>query len=147
MARYVRGHRGELDRERTFFVNVDSVSFGAVAYLTSEGAIVSYGMDRRLVELSAAVAEAGEAGAAAPIRIPFHSDALPARVRGFRAISVLGVKDGLPPPYYHTPADTPDKVDDEAMTRAVDFSLALVRALDRDLDRSLASAPSAAGQV
>ena len=39
-----------------------------------------------------------------------------------RAISIVGAEDGLGPPYYHTPDDTPDKLDDEAMTRAVDFT-------------------------
>ena len=53
----------------------------------------------------------------------------------------------MTPPYYHMPEDTPDKLDEAAMTRAVEFTLALVRALDRDVGRGLAAAPQAAGQV
>ena len=146
MAAYVQAHRKELDRERTFFVNVDSVSHGDVRYLASEGAIVSYPMDRRLLELCEAVATATESGST-PIRIPTHTDALPARARGFRATSILGLDNGMTPPYYHMPEDTPDKLDEAAMTRAVEFTLALVRALDRDVGRGLAAAPQAAGQV
>ncbi len=48
MARYMQAHRRELDRESTFFVNLDSVSYGDVHYQRSEGAIVNQAMDRRL---------------------------------------------------------------------------------------------------
>jgi len=155
MARYVAAHRKEIDREHTFFINIDSVSSGTVHYLASEGAIVSYGMDKRLLELCEAIASAerGEAAdsngrtPARAVRIPTHTDALPARARGLRAISILGLDDGLVPPYYHTPDDTPDKLDEEAMARAVDFTIALVRALDGDVGRGRAAAPAAAHQV
>ncbi|MEK6277629.1 MAG: M28 family peptidase [Actinomycetota bacterium] len=142
MARWVSAHRSELDLDSTFFLNLDSVSFGDVHYLASEGAIVSYAMDERLVQLCEAIATAdredGDRFGARPIRIPFHTDALPARARGFRAISLIGAEDGVGPPYYHTHQDTPDKLDSDAMTRAVEFTLELVRQLDRDVGRSAA---------
>jgi hypothetical protein len=147
MARYLQAHHKEIDPERTFFVNVDSVSFGSLRYLASEGAIVSYPMDRRLLELCEAVAAGESRFGAEPIRIPAHTDALPARTRGLRAISVLSVEDGLPPPYYHTPEDTPDKLDEGAMSNAVDFTVALIRALDRDVGRLEAVAREPAGRV
>ena len=139
MARWVTAHRDELDRESTVFLNVDSVSYGDPHYLTSEGAIVSYNLDRRLVELCEAIATADREGEdryrARPLRIPFHSDALPANTRGFRAISVVGVEDGVSPPYYHTHEDTSDKLDDDSMQRAIDFTVELIRQVDRDAGR------------
>jgi Peptidase family M28 len=142
MARYVAAHRKEIDRDRTFFINVDSTSYGSVHYLLSEGAILSYSMDRRLVELCAAIAEADRAGEeryrARALRIPTHTDALPAVARGFRAISIVAAEDGLTPPYHHTLDDTPERLDEGAMTRTVEFTLELVRQLDRDVGRSLA---------
>ncbi len=143
MAYYMGSHRAEIDRERTFFVNLDSVSYGDVHFQRSEGAIVNRAMDRRLVELCEAIAEAQrtEEGdeaehAARPIRHSFHTDALPAVVRGFRAISIVGASDGVGPPYYHTSEDMPDKVDGGSLTRAVEFTLDLVRAIDRDVGRT-----------
>ncbi len=115
--------------------------------MVSEGAIVSYWMDRRLIELSEAVAEAEAAYGARPVRIPFHSDALPVRIRGFRAISILGCEDGVGPPWYHTHDDTPDKLDEEAMTRAVDFVVGLSRAIDADVGRSPGRAAAVAETV
>jgi hypothetical protein len=144
MARWFAAHSSELERENTFFVNVDSVSFGDVHYLASEGAIVSYRLDQRLFELCEAIASAdredGDRYKARPIRIPFHTDALPANTRGFRAISLIGAHDGLGPPYYHTHSDTPDRLDEDAMTRAVDFTVELARQIDRDVGRSQAAA-------
>ncbi len=139
MACYMRAHRKEIDRERTFFVNLDSVSYGDVHYQLSEGAIVNQTMDRRLVELCEAIAAER---AAHPIRHPFHTDALPAVVRGFRAISIVGAEDGVGPPYYHTPADTPAMVDDEALTRSVEFTLELVRAIDREVGDGSGAEPA-----
>jgi hypothetical protein len=140
MARWIAANRKTLDPENTYFLNLDSVSFGDPHYLASEGAIVSYRLDRRMLELCEAIAEAdrenGNRYRAQPIRIPFHTDALPANTRRLRAISVIGAEDGVGPPYYHTHADTPDKLDEEAMTRAVEFTLELVRQIDRDVGRS-----------
>jgi hypothetical protein len=139
MASWVSAHRGELDREDTVFINLDSVSDGDPHYLVSEGAIVSYRLDRRLIELCEAIAEADRDGEnryrAQPVRIPFHSDALAANTRGFRAISILGLEDGVNPPYYHTHEDTLDKLDDSATQRAVDFTVELVRQVDRGAGR------------
>lgn len=143
MARFVQTHRKEIDRERTFFCNVDSVSFGTVHYVASEGAIVNHPMDRRLLELCEAVAATAQGRGARPIRIPFHTDALPPCARGFRAISIVGVEDGVGPPYYHTPEDTPDKLDEAAISAAVEFTVALVRALDRDLGRNAGATAAA----
>jgi hypothetical protein len=155
MAAWIRRHRKELDRAGTYFINLDSLSYGTVHYLDGEGAIVTYAMDRRLRELCAAIAASGSPAAdgARPIRIPFHTDALPTRARGFRAISLIGAQKGVGAPYYHTHDDTPEKVDDEALSRAVEFTVELVRALDRDVGRlrhgggAAAPVPEAAHQV
>ncbi len=152
MACYMRAHRAEIDRERTFFVNLDSVSYGDAHYQRSEGAIINQAMDPRLVELCEGIAETqrsdpdGDPGhAARPIRHSFHTDALPAVVRGFRAISIVGADDGVGPPYYHTPEDEPANVDAAAMTRAVEFTLELVRAIDRDVGVTGSGGHHAAG--
>jgi hypothetical protein len=145
MARWINAHRDELDAENTFFINLDSLSFGDVHYLASEGAIISYRLDSRLVELCDAIAAAdredGDRYRARPIRIPFHTDALPVITRRFRAISLIGAEDGVGPPYYHTHADTPDKVDDDSLTRGVDFAIELARQIDRDVGRRSTAQP------
>ena len=137
---FVRTHRRELDLASTFLVNIDSVSFGRPGYQLSEGAVVSYAMDRRLVELGEAIATAdGESDprfGATPVRHSLTTDAIAAHVAGLRAITIRGTEDGLVvPPYHHTHADSPENLDEDAMTRAVDFTLELARQLDRDVGR------------
>ena len=68
-------------------------------------------------------ARASDRYRARPLRIPFHSDALPASTRGFRAITIVGVEDGVSPPYYHTHDDTPEQARRRRdAPRAIDFA-------------------------
>ena len=68
---FVRSRRKELDRATTYFVNVDSVSYGQVAYEISQGAVISVPHDRQLVELAEALGTAGAAdGGAMPDPAP-----------------------------------------------------------------------------
>jgi Peptidase family M28 len=142
MRAFARARRKQLDRERTVIVNVDHASYGSVHYEIAEGAVISYRMDPQLIELCEALSESDPAYAARPLRSPLLTDALAARVRGFRPISVSTLDDGLPPPWYHQPEDTPERVDEEALARATDFVVALARLLDRDAGRR-APAPTA----
>ena len=141
MRSFTRTHRNELDRERTVIVNVDSVSFGTVHYATSEGPVISTPMDPELIELCEALAAAGPAEhRALPRRFPLGTDALPAAIRGFRAITITGLDEGgLPPSWYHTHDDTPERVDAAALARATEFVAGLAALLDRELARRVGS--------
>jgi Zn-dependent M28 family amino/carboxypeptidase len=140
---WARANRKQIDRERTLVVNVDHGAYGTVHYETSEGAVISYPMDAQLIELCEALAAAGAGGegelAARPIRSPLLTDALPFRVRRMRAITVTSVDDGLPPPWYHTHEDTPDRINAGSLSRTTEFVVALARLLDREAGRSQAA--------
>ena len=62
------------------------------------------------------------------MRSPVSTDALPIAVRRRRTITVTGLADGLPPPWYHSHEDTPDRVVPQALTRATDFVVGLAPA-------------------
>jgi hypothetical protein len=133
-----------LDREATYFLNIDAVGRGDVRYVTSEGLAISHAMDRRLVELCGAIAaadrERGRPHAAEPLGRGLAGDALPPRLAGFPAITITTLEPGaLLPADYHRPEDVPERIDLAALDRAHDFALELVRALDRDLGRRLAA--------
>jgi hypothetical protein len=133
---FVRSRRKEFDRSTTVFVNVDSVSYGGVAYEISQGPVISLPHDRQLIELCEALATSGVAGGARPIRHPLLDDALPARIRRMRAITLRTTDpNGNLAPWYHTHDDLPDRVDSEALTRATEFLVALARLIDRDAGR------------
>jgi Peptidase family M28 len=136
---FVRSRRKQLDPATTTFVNVDSVSSGQVAYEISQGPVISLPHDPQLIELCEALSAAGQE--ARPIRHPLLDDAMPARVRRLRAIT-LRTTDGRGnlAPWYHTLDDTPERVDPDALTRATGFLVSLVRLIDRDAGRGGRSA-------
>ncbi len=142
MRAWVRANRKQLDRDRTVIVSVSSVSYGSVHYTTSEGAVISVPMDPELIELCEALAAANDPAAGRPIRLPALTDALLARVGGMRAISILGLDDGLPAPWHRTHEDIPDRVNPSSLMHATDFVCNLVGLLDRSAGRATAAAPA-----
>jgi hypothetical protein len=147
MRSFLRENRKQLDPKRTVFVNVDSVSYGSVHYIVSEGPVVSARMDPTLIELCEALS-ADPAYPATPVRSPVSTDALPVAIRRRRAITITGLTDGLPPPWYRAHDDTPERVVGPALTRATDFAVGLARLIDREAGRSPASSeqPAAGSQ-
>jgi peptidase M28-like protein len=142
---FVRSHRDQFDRRTTRYLNVDSVSYGGVAYEISQGAVISLNHDPQLIELCEALSSAG-AGEARTIRHALLDDALPPRVRRMRSITIRTTDDqGNLAPWYHTHEDTPERVDTAALTHATEFVVALVRLLDREAGRgaTLASGETA----
>jgi hypothetical protein len=140
MRSFVRAHRKSLDPESTYFIVVDAVGAGSVRYETGEGLAVTYDLDRRLAELCAAIADSdredGNRFDARPWRSGFATDALPARIAKLRATAITCLADGsILPAHYHRPEDVPQRIDLEALERAHDFVLELVRALDREVGR------------
>jgi hypothetical protein len=146
MRSFVRTHRKELDRERTHIVNVDSVSHGQLSYEVSEGAVVSLPLDPGLIELSEALGSDPRFDAR-PLRFPLLDDALPARVRKLRAITIRTTVDGALAPWYHTHDDVPARVDSDALTAATEFVLGLARLLDREVGRRAGEAESTATEA
>lgn len=141
MRSFARAHRDSLDLANTYVVALDSVGSGDIRYVVSEGLTVSFEMDRRLEELCDAVAEADREGAnryrASPLRHGYATDALAARIHGMRATTITSLEPGaIAPARHHTQGDTPSALDDRTVGRAHDFTLDLIRALDREAGRT-----------
>ena len=141
MRSFVRAHRDDLDRETTFFLNVDTVGHGNVRFEAGAGWVVTYPLDRRLLELCDAIATADRDDSnlynARPVVRGLAGDSMPPRLAGFPATAITCLNDRNYAPGSHTGMDTPDRVDAAALERAHGFGLELVRALDRDVGRRL----------
>jgi hypothetical protein len=115
------------------------VGGGKVRYETSAGWVVSYVMSTRLAQLCDAIAEADrdedDRYGAEPLRHGLAGDAMPARLRGIQATTITCLDGGGYAPNYHRPTDTPDRIDPDSLERAHDFTLELIRQLDRDVGR------------
>lgn len=137
MRAYLRQHRKALDRERTWFVSLESVGRGDPRYFASQGLAISLPMDPELLGICEALSEAdSETPRAEPLRDGRTSAACVARTLGFRAIPITCREPGRAlPEYHHTPADTPANVDPGSIEAAASFAVDAVRLLDRDVAR------------
>jgi Peptidase family M28 len=139
MRAFVRSRSGDLPKQGTYFVCVDTVGAGEVRFETAAGWVVTFPMDRRLAELCEAIATADAEGAgrygARPLRRATAGDSFPPRVRGYASTTITCVPDAGIVEGLHTAADTPGRVDGDALEHAHGFTLALVRLLDRDVAR------------
>lgn len=146
MREWLAAHRSELSPERIVFINLDKVANGTVRYITREGLVVPAGHDPWLVELCEEIAAEDEQGRFGARGAVSHetSDALVARARGFRTITVscLGALDYQP--NRHQPTDTPDRVDPAALERGLEFSSELITRIDARLGPELEQAQKAA---
>lgn len=145
MRAFARAHRNDLDRNTTFFVVLDGVGHGQVRFETAAGWVVGYGLDSRLIELCAAIAEADEEGrfGARPLRHGYAGDSMALRLHRLRAIGLSCAEPDGYVPHRHLPSDTPESLDPEALERAHGFALELVRVLDRDVGRTALREPAA----
>jgi Zn-dependent M28 family amino/carboxypeptidase len=139
MRSFIRAHRADLDRGTTYFVNIDTVGHGTVRFEAGAGWVVTYPLDRRLVELCAAIAtadrESSDRYRALPLVHGLAGDSMPPSIAGLGATAITCIGDQGDVPGRHTPNDTPDRIDPAALDRAHGFALELVRALDRDVGR------------
>ncbi len=96
-------------------------------------------MDRRLVELAKAIADADAEGdqryGAAGFASGLGGDAVIAAAAGWRAIGLTCHDADGYVANRHLPADTPRTINHAALDRAHDFALELIRRLDADLGR------------
>jgi Peptidase family M28 len=145
MRSFIRGERKNLDVGQTYVVDFDAVGRGDVRFVTGEGSAVTYELGSRLTELCRAIADADAEQEnrfrAAAVRRGTSSEALPARLAGCPSTTITCLEPGaVVPANYRRPEDVPDEIDPDAVDRAHDFALALIRQLDRDLGRSRAPA-------
>ena len=146
MRSFVRANRDLLPRESTYFVCLENVGEGEVRFEAAAGWVVTFPMDRGLVELCEAIAAADREGdgryRARPLRHGYAGDSLPPRARGYAATAVTCLPESGYAASRHTGADTPERIDPAALERAHAFTLDVVRLLDRTVVRRSSAASS-----
>lgn len=147
MRSFLRARRKALDPTSTHVLNIDAVGRGDVRFAIGEGAAVTFDLRSRLTEICAAIADADREGAnrfaAEPLTHGFATDALPARLRRLPATTITCLEPGaVVPANYHAAGDVPDAIDPDAIDRAHDFALEVIRQLDRDVGRRAEAEPA-----
>ena len=141
MRSFVRRYRKASDRDSTYFLVLEMLGRGTnLHYLVAEGLAVTYRHSARLTQLCEAIATASREGGgnldAEPASLPTGSDALPATLAGYPALTLRRLESsGLPGTEHHTDLDTPDGIEPDALSQSERFVIELVRQLDRDVGR------------
>ena len=138
---FLRRHRRELDKRRTVFLCIDKVGHGTVRYARREGLLFARRYNPALVGLcdriAAEDAEDEDRYGARSYVSRSVTDAVPARGRGFGAISVACLNERGYAPHYHQPTDVPENVDEDALERAFGFCSELIELLDEEIGPEL----------
>ena len=122
-------HGAEL-REASF-IGLEGVGSGEIVYLTRQGICTSYGPTSELLAVVERVVSKHPELEFRPAQMLVEDDVRTLRERGYHAIGIAGrdPQTGVLP-YWHRPDDTPDKVSDGTMHRAVKIVLACLDELD-----------------
>lgn len=108
MKAFLQAHRGELDPQRTRFVNLDNLGAGELTYLTGEGMLFYRKAGPTLLRIARQMEGTRERK-----NLLLPTDALPASTLGFEALSFLGMDEKGRLGNYHWHTDTLENVDPE----------------------------------
>jgi Peptidase family M28 len=140
MKAFLKAHKGELDKQRTVFINVDEVGAGTVRFGSREGLLLPGKSHPQLFEIAEQIAEDdGEDGSfsARPLPLRTATDASIVRSAGLPAITITCRNTVGYVPHHHQRTDVLDNLDDEALERARGFIVELIQRLDADVGPDL----------
>lgn len=132
MRAWMADYGEDLNRDRTWFVNVDTVGNGDMHHVTAEGYGLLLRHDRRLIA-------ACERLGSHPYVWRLGTDAVVPLMRGYPTITLCALENGRFP-NFHRPSDTVENLAPRSVEAAADF----VDALVRRIDEAFAQEPSAA---
>lgn len=129
MAAWGTRHFGELERDETWVIAVDSVGSPTLCAPISEGFLRPYDYDPALRRHAVEAAGAHGIDIQADFRFSFATDAQIARHAGYRSMMLGSVDELRSPSNYHWPTDTADNVDYGTVAEAVTVVDGIIRRL------------------
>lgn len=122
----------------SLIINMDNLGSGGIKYITSEGMTRIYSSDHDLIEYAEKAANKLPELSIKPAKFTTMStDAIPALARGYRAMSVMALKDDeLVPEHWHWITDKFENVDEGVVKGAEEFVSEMITLLDEKEDRS-----------
>lgn len=138
MSEFLEQHANELDRGKTYFINLDNLGGGQLHYFTGEGMLNFYRFsdDLLLVAEKSALASPFRGITPAKYRLAYTDAIVPAR-RGYHSLLLLSWDDRGLIPNWHWPSDTIENVDFALPELASNFVLELLSNLQEMLKRRL----------
>ncbi len=132
MLSFLREHKDEM--KEAYLLNLDNVGIGDIKYITAEGMLKSYPSHQELVSIAQKIASSHpEIGAGPKIYDTLTTDALPALVRGYKAMSIMSFdKEGVIP-NWHWRTDVYANVEEETLNKVDKYLLEIVREMDKQV--------------
>ena len=117
--------------QAAFFINLEGVGSGELAYLSRQGLCKPYRPDPYLLAACRQTAARQPELKVGEAQMLMEDEARTLREGGRRAITIAGRDPATGTlPHWHRPDDTADSVSEAVMQRAADFILALIQELD-----------------
>ena len=114
------------------FINLDNIGAGNLHYMSGEGMFPVFKAPAELIEACQRVAKRRpELGVRQGVYNLLSTDAMPALVRGYKAVSFLSMSDEGLLPNWHWPTDTFENVELKTVETAVEFVVELVTELGK----------------
>jgi hypothetical protein len=131
MGSFMRSHQYEINRDTTYFLNLDNLGGGSLRYVTGEGMLKVYPSSPEMICAAERVAADEEFKDVRPHVYRLAGlDALVASSRGYKVLSLMGLDESDGIPNWHWPTDTPDNVDFSLADKGAEFALRIVSAMD-----------------
>jgi hypothetical protein len=131
MGSFIRSHQYEIDRETTYFLNLDNLGGGSLRYVIAEGMLKVYPSSPEMIFAAERVAAGEEFKDVRPhVYTLAGLDALVASSRGYKVLSLMGLDESDGIPNWHWPTDTPENVDFSLADKGAEFALRIVSAMD-----------------
>lgn len=132
MRDFLRRHRAELQQMPTDFIDLELVGVGSVVgYLVDEGLIRKHRYSPRLRAVAQAVAREEPDLPAMPHHGGAYGESVSIHKAGYDTITLNCLVPGQDAMYWHSMADTLDKLQVDALDRACRFTHAMAVRLDR----------------
>jgi hypothetical protein len=130
---FARRHFASLPRTSTSFICLDTLGSGDLILLEGEGFLRMRDYPEPLKALMAQAAEDAAVPLRRGLKLTYATDGLIPMRAGYPTASIASLNEFLLPANYHSPTDTPDRVDYDCLAGAV-------RMVQRAVERLSASA-------
>jgi len=108
-------------------INLDNVGAGQLSWVTAEGMARRYRADRRLVSLAKRVSREQEILVKPRVYKGLSTDATPALVRGYKAMTLMAFDSAGMPENWHWKSDTTDNIEPEVIERVTELVTHMIR--------------------
>jgi hypothetical protein len=137
MRAFGQRHFPDLPRDRTFFINMDTIGSPYHCVIRGEGFLKMFEYPAEALALADRTAREEGLALFPNLRIRNGTDGLEALAAGYPVVSICSCTEHKQPANYHWPNDLTENVDFVTVVEALDLAEAMVRRLDDDWDGAL----------